>query len=188
MATTENPGPRALRLFFALWPHAAQRQALADLIAPAIAAIQGKPVPSANYHVTLAFLGAVPGRGFAELVAIGGQAGHPAVELTFNRLEYWAKPRAVVALAPKVPTAGLKIVERLWNDLEPLGFKREHRPWRPHLTLVRRVRVAPPASFGPELPAKAAAAAASGWGLALVESSTHREGVRYRPLADWPLG
>ena len=26
------------------------------------------------------------------------------------------------------------------------------------------------------------------WRLALVESSSHPDGVRYRPLADWPLG
>jgi RNA 2',3'-cyclic 3'-phosphodiesterase len=182
------PAPRGLRLFFALWPTDAQRQALAELTAPAIAHIQGNAVPPGNLHVTLAFLGAVPGHAFVRLVEIGGRGGDPAVPLVFSRIEYWAKPRVVVALAPRVPKAGLRIVERLWGELAPLGFEREQRPWHPHLTLVRRVREPPPASFGPTLPAKAAATAASGWGLALVESSTHREGVRYRSLADWPLG
>jgi hypothetical protein len=27
----------------------------------------------------------------------------------------------------------------------------------------------------------------SAWRLALVESSSHPDGVRYKPLADWPL-
>jgi 2'-5' RNA ligase len=180
--------PRRLRLFFALWPTDDQRKALIALTAPGIATIDGKPVQPANFHVTLAFLGAVPGRGFADLVAIGGLAGHPRVELAFQRLEYWPKPRVVVALASKVPAAGQQIVERLWAELHPLGFEREHRPWRPHLTLVRHVRKPPPESFGPTLAARSAAVAAAGWGLALVESSTHPEGVRYRPLADWPLG
>ena len=183
-----DPAPRGLRLFFALWPTHSQRQALAELTATAIAPIRGKAVPPGNLHVTLAFLGAVPGPAFVRLVEIGGRGGDPAVQLAFSRIEYWAKPRVVVALAARVPQAGLRIVERLWGELTPLGFECEHRPWHPHLTLVRRVREPPPPSFGPTLPAKAAAAAAGGWGLALVESSTHSEGVRYRPLAEWPLG
>jgi 2'-5' RNA ligase len=182
------PGSRRLRLFFALWPTNEQRRALVALTEPAIAPIDGKPVQPANLHVTLAFLGAVPGRGFVDLVAIGGAAGHPAVELAFQRLEYWSKARVVVAMPARVPPAGQRIVERLWTGLEPLGFEREHRPWRPHLTLVRHVRQPPQASFGPILPARAAKIAATGWGLALVESSTHPEGVRYRALAEWPLG
>jgi 2'-5' RNA ligase len=181
-------GARRLRLFFALWPGDDQRAALVALTGPAIAPIAGKPVQPANLHVTLAFLGSVPGRGFADLVAVGGEAGHPAVELAFRRLEYWPKPRVVVAVPARVPPAGRQIVERLWTELEALGFEREHRPWKPHLTLVRHVRQVPPPGFGPTLPATAANGAATGWQLALVESSTHPEGVRYRPLATWPLG
>ena len=180
------PGPRQLRLFFALWPSDNQRAALVALTGPAIAPVAGKPVQPANLHVTLAFLGSVPGHGFPDLVAIGGQVGHPAVELAFQRLEYWPKPRVVVAVAARVPSAGRLIVERLWTELESLGLERERRPWQPHLTLVRHVRQPPSPGFGPTLPAKAAAAAAFGWGLALVESSTHPEGVRYCPLATWP--
>jgi 2'-5' RNA ligase len=181
-------GARQLRLFFALWPTDDQRTALVALTGPAIAPVAGKPVQAANLHVTLAFLGSVPGGGFADLVAIGGQAGHPAVELAFQRLEYWPKPRVVVAMPARVPPAGRQIVDRLWSELEALGYEREYRPWQPHLTLVRQVRQAPPANFGPTLLATGATGAATGWQLALVESSPHPEGVRYRPLATWPLG
>lgn len=181
-------GPRRLRLFFALWPSDAQREALFALTAPAIASIDGKPVRPANFHVTLAYLGSVPGRGFADLVAVGGRTDHPPIELAFQRLDYWPKPRVVVAVPARTPSPGQQMVDRLWSGLGPLGFEREHRPWQPHLTLVRHIRQPPAANFGPTLPAKAAEAAARGWSLALVESSTHPEGVRYRPLADWPLG
>ena len=184
-----TPEPsRRLRLFFALWPGDALREALTNLAAPAIATIQGKPVQSSNLHLTLAFLGQVAGKGFPDLVALGGSARQPAVEITFNRLVYWPKPRVVVALPARLPQTGQAIVDWLWAGLITLGYQREARPWQPHLTLVRHVRQPPPRSYGPELPAKAAAAASTGWNLALVESSTHPDGARYRPLAEWPLG
>jgi 2'-5' RNA ligase len=182
------PDVRQLRLFFALWPTEDQRTALVALTGPAIAPVAGKPVQPANLHVTLAFLGSVPGRGFTDLVAVGGKVDLPSVELALQRLEYWPKPRVVVAVPARVPPAGRQIVDRLWTELEALDYEREHRPWQPHLTLVRHVRQAPPPRFGPTLPAKTATGAATGWQLALVESSPHSEGVRYRPLATWPLG
>jgi RNA 2',3'-cyclic 3'-phosphodiesterase len=181
-----DPGSRKLRLFFALWPSAACRRALATATADAVARVDGVPVPAANLHVTLAFLGAVPGRTFVRLAAIGGSGAWPRVELAFDRLEYWAKPKVLVAVSSVVPRAGLQIVEHLWGALAPLGFARESRPWQPHLTLARKLRRPPPEDL--QLPsAKLPPAAAAPWRLALVESTTHPEGARYRPLADWPL-
>lgn len=177
---------RRLRLFFALWPSDACRAALAGSAASAILAIDGLPVPPGNLHVTLAFLGQVPGRTFARLVQVAGQSAWPAVELVFDRVEYWAKPKVAVAMPSAVPDAGREMEARLWQSLEPLGFPRETRAWRPHLTLVRKVRRPPPENLrmAPvDLPPGAAA-----WRLALVESTSRPEGVRYKPLADWPIG
>lgn len=176
---------RRLRLFFALWPSEACRAALAGAAAPAILAVDGLPVPPGNLHVTLAFLGPVPGRTFARLVELAGQSAWPAVGLAFDRVEYWAKPKVAVAMPVAVPDAGREIEERLWQGLVPLGFERDVRPWRPHLTLVRKVRRPPPENLrlAPvELPGGTDA-----WRLALVESVSRPEGVRYKPLADWPL-
>lgn len=174
-----------LRLFFALWPSDACRAALARAAAPAILAVDGLPVPPGNFHVTLAFLGSVPGRTFAQLVQAAGQGAWPAVELAFDRVEYWAKPRVVVAMPLAIPDSGRAIEARLWQSVAPLGFARDDRPWRPHLTLARKVRRPPPENLrmAPvEMPGGAGA-----WRLALVESTSRPEGVRYKPLADWPL-
>jgi 2'-5' RNA ligase len=182
---SEAAAPR-LRLFFALWPSDACRAALALAAAPAILAIDGMPVTPGNLHVTGAFLGAVPGRTLAKLIEAGGRGPWPAVELAFDHIEYWAKPRVAVAMPASVPESGCEIERRLWQGLEPLGLAREVRPWRPHLTLVRKVRRPPPENLrlAPvEMPGGAGA-----WRLALVESSTRPEGVRYKPLADWPIG
>lgn len=188
MSGDRGPGPHPLRLFFALWPSEAQRRALAAAVAELIPRVAGHPVPAANLHVTLAFLGSVPGFRFVHLPGVGGAGGYPAVELEFDRLEYWPKPRVVVAMPSRVPPAGLVLVDRLWTRLEALGFAREQRPWRPHLTLVRRVRQPPPEGLALVSEKRAVSENPAPWGLALVESVTHPEGARYRPLAEWPLG
>lgn len=185
---TGPTGRRAgtLRLFFALWPADSWRSALAAVSAPVVAQVAGLAVPPGNLHVTLAFLGPVPGTALAPLFEVGRQGPWPAVELEFQRLEYWAKPKVLVAMSKSVPAAGLAIVERLWTALERQDYARETRPWRPHLTLARRIRRPPPenlvlapvAPVGDEPP----------WRLALVESSAHPEGPRYKPRADWPIG
>lgn len=178
-----GPAAGTMRLFFALWPGDACRAALARAAAPAVLAIDGMPVPPRNFHVTLAFLGAVAGRDFPGLVELGGQDAWPGVRLDFGRVEYWPKPRVAAAVTDAVPAEAEAFVDRLWGSLERLGFEREARPWRPHLTLVRKVRRPPPENlplFPVEWPSGEAA-----WRLALVESSSHPEGVRYKPLADW---
>jgi 2'-5' RNA ligase len=72
-------GARPFKLFFALWPSDDQRAALVALTGPAIAPIAGKPVQSANLHVTLAFLGSVPGQGVEDQVAVGGRVEYHAI-------------------------------------------------------------------------------------------------------------
>ena len=174
-----------MRLFFALWPGDALRAALAAVAAAALDGVEGRLVPPGNLHVTLAFLGMTPAANLARVFEVGGQGPWPVVELAFDRLDYWAKPKVVVAMPKSVPLAGQEIVERLWRSLEPLGFRREARPWHPHLTLARHVRRPPPENL--RLAPVESAADAPDWRLALVESAAHPDGARYKPLADWPL-
>ena len=183
--TAGEAGPRKLRLFYALWPGDRHRAALARSAAAVLAGIEAQPVPPGNLHVTLAFLGTVRGSELAPVIKVGGKGPWPGLELAFRRIEYWARPRVLVALPDAVPEAGTRLVDRLWRALEPLGFEREHRPWQPHLTVARRVRRPP--SGVPDMGPLQDTGGEPAWRLALVESSSHPEGVRYKPLADWPL-
>ncbi len=185
MTAPGEPRPRRLRLFYALWPSDSLRAALWAAARPVREQAAGQPVPPGNLHVTLAFLGAVPGPAFAGVVEVGGQGPWPAVALDFTRIEFWAKPGVLVAMPAEVPPAGQEIVDRLWRGLEPLGFAREQRPWRPHLTLARRIRRPPPENLA--LGPLEAAGDEPPWRLALVDSTTHADGPRYKPLADWPM-
>lgn len=176
---------RKLRLFFGLWPSDRHRAALAAAAAGAMRQVDGQVVPPANLHVTLAFLGMVAGSLLVRLIEVGGRGPWPAIALSFRRIEYWVKPRALIALPESVPPTGPVVVDRLWQGLEPLGFTRELRPWHPHLTLMRRIRRPPPAGLA--MASLADGGSEPAWRLALVESSSHPDGVRYKPLADWPL-
>lgn len=174
------------RLFFALWPDPVLRRVLVEAIESVVAQVAGTRVPAGNLHVTLAFLGTVPASGIVDLLAVGGRNPWPRIELDFERVEYWPKPKILVAMPAAVPSTGLAAVERLWSSLEPLGFAREARPWWPHLTLVRHVTRPPPRGVELRLLAPPSREPGS-WKLALVESITLPEGPRYNPLADWPL-
>ena len=185
MSAAIGRNTRRLRLFFALWPSDRQRAALVAAAAPVIAQVAGQHVPPGNLHVTLAFIGPVPGSALARLIEVGGQGPLSAFDLAFDRIEYWAKPRVLVAMPSEVPAAGQAMVERLWALLEPLGYVREARAWRPHLTLARRIRRPPPDNL--VLAPLEPAGDESHWRLALVDSIAHADGPRYKPLADWPL-
>jgi 2'-5' RNA ligase len=168
------------RLFFAYWPGTAARRALLEGTQEAIASIDGQPVAAAKLHITVAFLGKVPAARMSDLIRVGGRGDYPGAKLRFDRLEYWPQPKVVAALPDLIPDAGQRLVDLLWERLQPLGFAREERPWRPHVTLVRRVRRPPPRLAIPGVP----------WScdkLALVESLSGPDGLHYTPLADWPL-
>ena len=185
MTTGSGRPGQALRLFFALWPDERLRAGLAAAAAPALAQVVGIAVPPGNLHVTLAFLGRTQASMLVSLMQLGGQGPWPSVSFEFGHIEYWAKPRVLVAMPQSTPEAGRAIVERLWAGLEPLGFVREARPWRPHLTLARRIRRPPPENL--VFAAVESPGGEPAWRLALVESSAHPDGARYRPLADWGL-
>lgn len=184
MNEARQPRRDGHRLFFALWPDRVLRRVLVEATESVVAQVLGTRVPAGNLHVTLAFLGTVAAGGIVDLLAVGGRNAWPRIELDFERVEYWPKPKILVAMPAAVPPAGLAVVDRLWSSLEPLGFAREARPWWPHLTLVRHVTRPPPRGVELRLSAQPFGDPGS-WKLALVESVTLPEGPRYTPLAEW---
>jgi RNA 2',3'-cyclic 3'-phosphodiesterase len=164
------------RLFFAFWPDDSLRgecESARNRLFP----LSGRPVAIAGLHVTAAFLGVVSNARLADLGALAGPI--PPLRITFDRLEYWAKPRVLVAATTHVPDDVRSLVDGLWQRLDRLGFARETRPLKPHVTLVRDIR-----SVRPGLP----------WSplrwpvdrLYLVESVSTPDGVIYQPLQPPP--
>ena len=140
-------------------------------------------VPREHLHVTLAFLGHRPA---GELEAIvdalrGAAAGAGEIRLTPVR---YRETRSVgmLVLEDERGSAAL-LADDVQERLERLGaYRREGRPWLPHLTVVRwrerpRLRLDPPHE-GTFVPSDAAA----------YLSRLHPGGARYEVLESVALG
>jgi 2'-5' RNA ligase len=82
----------------------------------------------------------------------------------------------LVAATTHLPDDVRALVDGLWQRLDRLGFARETRPFRPHVTLARDVRSLRAGLRWDPLPWPADR-------LTLIESVPAPEGVVYRPVA-----
>jgi 2'-5' RNA ligase len=177
----EAPLPSSsLRLFYALWPHAGTRAAMARFAATRDVARGASPVPAENYHVTIAFVGQVPAARLPALQRIGAQTRTPQFELNFEALEYWPKPEVIVAAARTIPPA----LQALWDDLHTRltaqDFELAPKRLRPHVTLARKVTQAPVSTVMSPLRWKAS-------NFSLVRSLGGGAHSTYTVVDTWPL-
>ena len=167
------------RLFFALWPDDPTRQRLLRETRQAVRRCGGKPVPPAHYHVTLAFLGTVPAERFDAIVAAAVGIAAAPIELQFDRIGYWPRPRVLWLAPSRCPASLHALVTTLWDRLTELGFEREARAYQPHLTLCRKVGRAVDATL-------AQAVSWSTTGFVLVESVADDGRSSYRVARRFP--
>jgi 2'-5' RNA ligase len=174
-------GDERLRLFLAL--------RLPDDVLAAIEGWQREQLPGVrvvrreHLHVTLAFLGHRPAGELEAIVGALRDAAAGAGEIRLTPLRY-RETRSVgmVVLDDQGGRAALLAVD-LRERLERLGvYRREGRPWLPHLTVARwreRPRLRPETpSVGTFVPSDAAA----------YLSQLHPGGARYEVLESVALG
>jgi len=164
------------RLFFALWPDESTRQACAEVVKP-LKRAGGKRVLPENLHVTLVFLGSVDEATEAALISAANAIVVPKLTITFDRLDFWRKPR-ILCLTGRTEGSELKtLVVELNAVSQVLGIETDTRPYTPHVTLIRKIKDAKPITFEPIV-----------WqsdSFCLVESHTLPEGVEYRVIKEW---
>jgi 2'-5' RNA ligase len=140
----------ALRLFFALVPQPARAAALVAQVAPLVAQLQARAVPSENLHATLCFVGAVEDDKLAALRAVAAGVRGGRATLRFETLEIWEKPKILCATAAVAPQAApaQQLADDLGAALVAAGFSPDIKPFRAHLTLGRKVSAASAADAG----------------------------------------
>jgi len=127
-----------MRLFFALLPDTALRAALGERALALARRIGGRAVPAANLHLTAAFLGDLDAARATALATIGGALAVDPFTLTLDTIGEWHHA-GVAWIAPSVvPPPLVALHARLAAALAGAGFAVESRPFRPHVTLVRR--------------------------------------------------
>jgi RNA 2',3'-cyclic 3'-phosphodiesterase len=178
------------RLFFALWPGGEERAALLHAVRELVRASGGRPVPPANLHVTLAFLGAVPAARVPHLSAIASRAAaavpREAVPLilTLQGVAHWAQSQVLAILAheePHSPPGAQALARRLCEETAGAGFDPDLKPFRAHVTVARKVARAPRASAMRPVAWSFAA-------FALIESRTLGSGAAYSIVESFVLG
>jgi len=167
------------RLFFALWPTGAVRDAV-DRFARQAIRKRAKRIPSEKLHITLAFAGSVTAD-VRDCLETGAEriAAEP-FDLRIDTLGYWPRPRIIWAGPGQRPRAAWALVKSLRELFLACELQPEARAWQPHITLARK------AGRGLE----ATQMEPIDWSISdfcLVESVTDDTGASYRILRRWPL-
>ena len=163
------------RLFFALWPDNRQRDRLRDVINSVAKTVEGKAVDRRNWHITLVFIGEFPENRVPYLIERAAQIKVEPFRLSFDRLEFWPRPKVASLCTATVPSELQAIVDALNRVLLDLGLKPEDRTYRPHITVARNARPFPTERL--------AQRSITEWsGIELVESVPVPGGVHYVPL------
>lgn len=160
------------RLFLALWPDPGLRHLLKERRDAWAWPRSATPVHADKLHVTLHFLGGVPGERVPELLD-GFAVPFTPFQLALNHAALWHNGIAVLE-PERAPPELLALHARLSDALLALGLQPEARTYRPHVTMARRASGAP-------LPPDAPAVLWDARGYALVES---KNGV-YTVLRDY---
>jgi 2'-5' RNA ligase len=148
-------------------------------------ACAGTPVPPANFHITLAFLGALDDPAIERLcLSVDNwlaQSALPSATLQLDTTGYWPKP-GIFWLGPLAwPEQLTRLAQKLGSLGSAAGAKRDRNPFQPHITLYRQCSAPPPApALAPSITMRYA-------GFALFVSRQGKRGVSYHVLQDWDL-
>jgi len=163
------------RVFFALWPDNRQRDRLRDVINSVAREVEGKVLDRRGWHITLAFIGDFPERQVPDLLARAGEITVEPFRLSFDRLEFWPRPKVACMVGTTIPTELQSLVNALHALMQDFGVVPDDRTYRPHITVVRNAR-----TFTTE---RLTQRATTEWSsFELVESISGPGGVSYRPL------
>lgn len=173
--------------------HALRENWTTERLGPEAACERASWVREQNLHVTLKFLGEAPQGQIPRLCEALQTAGESPVRLWPDRI-LCLPVRGPVRVIGVGLGGELERMNKLFQDVEqacePLGFARERRAYRPHVTLARLRRAVASHLLRPL--SEAAAGHLPGpefvaGEFVLMQSHLHPKGAQYIPLARFPL-
>jgi 2'-5' RNA ligase len=178
-AAEARAGPDTLRLFFALWPDDATRDALNRAGKRLHQHWGGRRMRADTLHITLAFMGVTPAEQLDALVACADSIEAESFELVLDQAGYWRHNRIGWFGASETPPRHAELVRALNGALQRAGFPADVRPHVPHVTLLRN-------SAGGEIPECMPVR----WRISdfvLVASRREADGMHYDVIRRWLL-
>jgi 2'-5' RNA ligase len=169
------------RLFFALWPGASLQKDLHYYAQRMHDACGGRIVAKDNIHLTLAFLGSQPHDRIDELRAIGASLRADRFRLDLTKAGSWKRSQVGWVAPENVPASLDLLVVQLRDLLSGACIPFDAKPFRPHVTLVRKAKCNAKAA----LPGMRFA-----WSVdrfVLVRSRTLQTGSVYSKIDEWPM-
>ncbi len=131
------------RLFFALWPAPEIQQQLHGIGRVALGRHPGRLVAPESVHLTLVFLGTVPADRIPQVEETASTITWQALELSFDRIGWFRRARVMWVGCSHTPDSLIAYVDRLRAGLSAADLSVDTRPFKPHVTLVRKVRRPP---------------------------------------------
>ncbi len=129
-----------MRVFFALMPPPAPRAALAAAAAGAPLP-QGRRVPAANLHVTLAYVGEVDAAVRARCERAAATLDGEAFDLDFDHVGCFERARVAWLGLAHTPPALTALVADLRAALAAAALPFDPKPFRCHLSFARDARI-----------------------------------------------
>ena len=129
-----------VRLFFALWPDAAERAALAAWQPPLRDLCGGRAMRPDTLHATLVFLGEVEEHRLEALRLAAEETNWRGFELKLTTAHYWGHNHIAYAAPDATPPQLAELVHELESKLRKHRFHFENRPYKPHVTLLRNAQ------------------------------------------------
>lgn len=168
------------RLFFALWPPHETAMALHALGCRQATSTGGRVTRIESIHLTIAFLGDVAASRIEVFRSLPPEIVAPAFSMHVDQVGHWVRNGIVWAAPTAVPDALASLQARLAAWVTVQGIVLDTRPFRPHVTLLRKA--ARGELTEPEAPIRWTAT-----DFVLVRSGHRADGSGYETIARFPL-
>ncbi|MFT5718212.1 MAG: 2'-5' RNA ligase [Oleiphilaceae bacterium] len=141
-------------------------------------------VPSANFHITLAFTGHIRESDIEILCTRADELikskAFKADSLKLTDTGFWAKP-GILWIGPETwPDNLTTLAHKLQNVGRNFGAQKDKKAYRPHLTLSKKIQQ-------PSYPTVKPAFNLDYDQVTLYHSISMKSGVRYMEIESWPL-
>lgn len=131
--------PPTQRVFLALWLPPVLADTLSRRVRELTRASGGRPTRASTMHLTLAFVGDVPHEQVETLVRLVPALQGTVFRLTLDRVGVW-RHNGIAWAGPSITPAPLTALRNAAEHaLDRAGIPFDRRPFRPHVTLARRV-------------------------------------------------